>query len=82
MQVGCVETKDRILTVWKLIQEVLSLCRLEEPWLLEQEKHLAILQVECESVSPPSVYSLIEEANVSFVIIKLIIFLLLCNKTR
>lgn len=80
MQVGCVETKDRILTVWKLIQEVLSLCRSEEPWLLVQEKNLATLQVECESVSHPSVYSLIEETNVSF-IIKLIVFLFSCNKT-
>lgn len=40
----CVKAKESILAVWKLIQEILSLCNTNKPWLAEQEEKLKAIE--------------------------------------
>lgn len=64
MQIAWTENKERILTVWKLIQEVLSLCNLEIPWLIEQEHEFADLKEKCDIEPFSSLQSIIQKLNV------------------
>lgn len=62
----CAQCKDRIFVVWKMIQEVLSLCRSEDPWLTEQHDLLTKIQSQCDKVPFSEINSLATKLNVKY----------------
>lgn len=61
----CVQAKENIRTVWKLIQEVLTLCNTNKPWLDEQEEKLQAIEKRYKTTPLSLLQPLLSEADVS-----------------
>lgn len=61
----CIKAKENILTLWKLIQEVLSLCNTNKPWLIEEEEKLKSIEKRYKTTPVSFLQPLLSEADVS-----------------